>query len=457
MASAPSLHRLLVRRLLGMTALICVVMASLAYWRELERYDEAILSATLQGAEDFRRRILTELDEPESLRAGGIQVVLDRLAQGPPTGVQARDDLGRIVSVRITDTAFQVIAAHTETDYPLAAQVAEFLRTHRHPFAPDSQNLFRTLVRIGGRPHLHLGMALADSQGRPSVYAESVYAVSDKVLADIASGMARTVALVVLVVLATTLLLYPVIVRLLRRVTALSVHLQEANLELLRVLGGAIAKRDSDTDQHNYRVTLYAVRLAEALGWSAPAIRALIKGALLHDVGKIGIRDAILLKPGRLTEEEFAEMRRHVQHGRDIVAQAPWLADALPVISGHHERFDGGGYDQGLADGAIPPGARLFAIVDVFDALTSHRPYKQALSFEESMALLAQGRGAHFDPAMLDAFAAVARPLYQATAASSGAELKAALQAVFQRYFTGDVAEMLRQADALEVEAGPRT
>lgn len=117
------------------------------------------------------------------------------------------------------------------------------------------------------------------------------------------------------VVLGTAALLYPVIVRLMRRVTGLSTDLLEANLEMLSTLGSAIAKRDADTDAHNYRVTIYSVRLAQAAGLDAPRIQALIKGAFLHDVGKIGIPDHILLKPGKLDDREYAEMKKHVAHG----------------------------------------------------------------------------------------------------------------------------------------------
>jgi HD-GYP domain-containing protein (c-di-GMP phosphodiesterase class II) len=120
---------------------------------------------------------------------------------------------------------------------------------------------------------------------------------------------------VIAVVLGTAALLYPVIVRLMRRVTGLSTDLLEANLEMLSTLGSAIAKRDADTDAHNYRVTIYSVRLAQAAGLDAPRIQALIKGAFLHDVGKIGIPDHILLKPGKLDDREYAEMKKHVAHG----------------------------------------------------------------------------------------------------------------------------------------------
>lgn len=426
-----------------MTALICLAMSALAYWNDLRRYDEAILQSAQRGAEHFRRAILSELDLREGLNARKVQMVLDDLSASTPDEVTP---LGRVLAVRITGRDNATIARRSVKAHPHAGQADAALALPAPTQA--SGQAFSRLVRIEGRPHLHLGVPLANSSGEPVAQAQAIYAVSDQALREIALGTARTVGLVVLVVLSTTLLLYPVILRLLRRVAELAAHTQQANLEILSVLGGAIAKRDSDTDQHNDRVTIYAVRLAQELDWPDGSIRGLVKGALLHDVGKIGIRDAVLLKPGRLTDGEFDEMRRHVRHGQDIVAGAHWLEDALPVIMGHHEKFDGSGYDRGLAGQEIPAPARLFAIVDVFDALTSRRPYKRALSLEESLALLEQGRGGHFDPEMLDAFARIAPDLHARIATSPDEALKAELQGLFQRYFSGDVAEMMRQAEA---------
>lgn len=438
-----SLHRLLLRRVLGMTALICLLLAGAAYLHELSRYDETIIQSTLHNAEDFRQHILAHLDAPD-LAEGRIQAALDAL---PPR--ERQDELGRVVYVRIMDTGFRDLAQRFVPGFAYPREVLEHMAGHHFPFSPGGQATFHEIMNIGGRPHVHLGIVFTNSQGQSAAYVEAVYAVSDKVLDELAAGMLRAVVMVILVVLATTLLLYPVIIRLLSRVTDLSVHLQEANLETLNVLGSAIAKRDSDTDQHNYRVTIYSTRLAEALGLDGAAIRPLIKGAMLHDVGKIGIRDAILLKPGPLTAEESAEMQQHVQHGRDIVAQASWLGDAVDVISGHHERYDGKGYDRASSNGQIPLGARLFAIVDVFDALTSRRPYKEPFVFEETMRQLEAGRGTHFDPAILDAFTGIARTLYDTSAASGEAELKASLQQIFQTYFTADIEVMLEGVEGL--------
>ncbi|EIC21486.1 HD-GYP domain-containing protein [Thiorhodovibrio frisius] len=181
-------------------------------------------------------------------------------------------------------------------------------------------------------------------------------------------------------------------------------QLLNANLEMLEMLGAMIAKRDSDTSAHNYRVTLYAVRLAERLGLGLPDIRALVKGAFLHDIGKIAIPDNILLKPGRLDEQEFGVMRTHVDHGVEIIRGSSWLKDAEAVVRCHHEKYNGEGYPNGLSGEAIPLVARIFAIVDVFDALTSRRPYKEAMTVEQALAIITESAGSHFDPRLVDIF-----------------------------------------------------
>lgn len=129
-------------------------------------------------------------------------------------------------------------------------------------------------------------------------------------------------------------------------------------------------------------------------------------------------------------------MQIHVRHGLDIIGGSAWLADAAQVVGGHHERFDGGGYPEGLAAEAIPLTARIFAVVDVFDALTSKRPYKEPLTYEATMALLRQGRGSHFDPAVFDAFATIAQHLYHTYVGRDDQGLRDELQAVVARVFS---------------------
>jgi len=201
------------------------------------------------------------------------------------------------------------------------------------------------------------------------------------------------------------------------------------------VLGATIAKRDSDTEAHNYRVTIYATRLAQTVGLDNKKMQSLIKGSFLHDVGKIGIRDDILLKPGKLDEEEFEIMKEHVNHGLDIIRKSNWLKNAAGIVGGHHEKFNGKGYPEGLAEIVIPLSARIFAIADVFDALTSRRPYKEPFSFEKTMEILQQSKGSHFDPELLEKFNGIARELYDEFSGREDDRLKDQLHALTSQYF----------------------
>ena len=215
----------------------------------------------------------------------------------------------------------------------------------------------------------------------------------------------------------------------------LSSKLMHSNIELMEVLGSAIAKRDSDTDLHNYRVCLYSIRFAEACGFSDQDIRVVITGAFLHDVGKIGISDTILLKPAKLTAEEFATMKKHVQLGTDIIAKSSWLDGARDIVEFHHEHFDGSGYLAGLKGELIPLAARLFAIVDVFDALTSQRPYKMPLPLLEALQILGDGRGSHFDPTLLAVFEKIAVELHTEISQLPEMELRKRLHNRVTDYF----------------------
>lgn len=253
----------------------------------------------------------------------------------------------------------------------------------------------------------------------------------------------RTTAAAVGIVAITTLMLYPAIIGLLRRMGALSAELLDANLQTLGVLGSAIAKRDSDTDVHNYRVTLYSVRLAEAVGLDDGSIRSLIKGAFLHDVGKIGVSDAILLKEGRLTDPEFREIKSHVMYGLEIIGRSTWLKDAAPIVGGHHENYDGSGYGNRLFGPDIPLIARIFTIADVFDALTSRRPYKEPFGYEQAIGILREGRGHRFDPELLDAFFLIAKPLHDDYANRDDDKPRNDLQELVQRYFKTDITSFL--------------
>jgi HD-GYP domain-containing protein (c-di-GMP phosphodiesterase class II) len=265
---------------------------------------------------------------------------------------------------------------------------------------------------VGGRPHLRILLPVRAASGERIAVADTLFAFSPETIRGFRRQGIRAGLWIALTVLLTAAILYPVILHLTRRIVNFSVRLLDANLDTLETLGNAIARRDSDTNSHNYRVTILSARIGEEIGLPAAEMRTLIKGAFLHDVGKIGIPDDILHKPGRLDPEEFETMKTHVDQGREILGRSSWLQDALGVVLYHHEMVAGKGYPLGIAGEEIPLTARIFAIADVFDALTSKRPYKNPFSFEQAMEILEEGRGTHFDPRLLDVFSRIARPLY---------------------------------------------
>ena len=165
----------------------------------------------------------------------------------------------------------------------------------------------------------------------------------------------------------------------------------------LEVLGAAIDLRDSPTAGHSRRVFLYSIEIAKAMGGLESQMRNIAMGAWLHDIGKLAIPDAILLKPGSLTDEERAIMQCHAQIGYDLVKGIPFLAGAAEIIFAHHERCDGSGYPRGLKAGEIATGASIFAVADTFDAMTSDRPYRRALPFQAPREVIERGAGKQYD------------------------------------------------------------
>jgi putative nucleotidyltransferase with HDIG domain len=172
----------------------------------------------------------------------------------------------------------------------------------------------------------------------------------------------------------------------------------------LQTLGAAIDLRDHATEGHSQRVCRYSLEIARSLGCPPEELEALAKGAYLHDIGKLGIPDMILLKPGPLNPEEWKLMQQHVQIGFDLVKRIPFLADAAQIVHSHHERFDGGGYPRGLGGKQILLSARIFAVADSLDAITSDRPYRRGTSFESARETIRKCSGTQFDPRVVSAF-----------------------------------------------------
>lgn len=409
------LRKALAQRLVIGTLLVGSLAGGIAYWIESYRVEQRTLERAVAGVKHFELPAM-------QVATGGKQ-------EGHPAILRLLND--EFVGIQVFAPNGDILFKAWKK-LPEALKDAATGQSHPWPLPKSSHSKH---IRIAGEELVQVILPITTIDGRLAGYVEGISLVSKTALQE-RKLQAREVALsAVISVFIAALLLYPLMSGLLGRTEALSSRLLEANLSLLRSLGNAIAKRDADTDAHNYRVTCYAVALAEALGVAKETITELVLGAFLHDVGKIGIPDPILLKAGQLTNAEFQIMRTHPLLGIEIVAGNPWLAGAEKVIRHHHERFDGRGYPDGLTGEAIPLTARIFAVADVFDALTSVRPYKTALSLNESLNIMERESGGHFDPAIYAVFQQIAPRLFEQGQHLDHAQWSQRLKLMLERYF----------------------
>lgn len=175
----------------------------------------------------------------------------------------------------------------------------------------------------------------------------------------------------------------------------------------LRGLAGTLEARDIETRGHSDRVVAYSMRLGQEMGLTSNELIGLEQGALLHDIGKVGVPDAVLLKPGSLTTDEWVRMREHVGHGLRIIEGVEFLTGARWVVGQHHEKYDGSGYPNKLRGDAIHIHARIFAVADAYDAIRSDRPYRSGQSHEIACEEIAANSGSHFDPKVVNAFMSI--------------------------------------------------
>jgi putative nucleotidyltransferase with HDIG domain len=183
--------------------------------------------------------------------------------------------------------------------------------------------------------------------------------------------------------------------------------------ETLEALGAALDLRDAETAGHSNRVSRYCLEMAKTMGWLGEALEHLARGAYLHDIGKIGTPDAILLKPGKLTKQETAIMQTHARIGYNLVNRIAFLAPAADIVLTHQERYDGTGYPQGLKGREIPMGARIFAVADTLDAMTSNRPYRRALTFSIAREEITRQSEYQFDPEVVRLFLSIPRQRWE--------------------------------------------
>ncbi|WP_306602736.1 HD-GYP domain-containing protein [Azonexus sp.] len=280
-----------------------------------------------------------------------------------------------------------------------------------------------------------LGQPSSASSDKPLAYFEGVRIVPAWQKEEMQAGALTIALLVAAASLLCGMTIYPLVVKLSAENLRKAEEVLESHISIIEALGRAVARRDSDTGAHNYRVAWVAARIGEVLELPRLKMQSLIMGSFLHDVGKIGIPDAILLKPGRLDDAEMQIMRTHVEQGETIVSGIAWLSDAASIVSGHHEKWDGSGYPKGLRGDAIPLGARIFAVADVFDALRSERPYKKPMSFDAAISIIKQDTGSHFDASVVDAFLGIAQDIHDQLVLCDENACQALLQAKIREHF----------------------
>jgi len=266
-------------------------------------------------------------------------------------------------------------------------------------------------------------------------YIEGIQYLDPKIIHKFKERVFVMIFIIIGTILLFSFIIFPLIYISYKKLNQQKIELLSSSIMTLNTLGNTIALRDSDTNEHNYRVTLYSIKLAIAINLNIEDIKKLIIGAFLHDVGKIGIPDNILLKNGKLTDEEFEIMKQHVIKGIKIIKDNFWLENARDVILYHHEKYDGTGYPNRLEGVEIPLIARMFAIIDVFDALTSKRPYKKAFSYEKAIEILKENSGTHFDEELLQSFINISEELYNSITTKTQEQLKEELNSLIKKYF----------------------
>jgi HD-GYP domain-containing protein (c-di-GMP phosphodiesterase class II) len=371
-------------RVVSVSLTVGAMAAALGYLHEREAAEEASIRMLVIEA---RRTVPAQLLElPPAERARALGQAIESMVGGIFAVAEVYSPDGKKIA---------------ESVQPGFGEVEEALK--KLPHSPPAAGGYDSAVVLG-RQVLRVFTPLISASGDVIGHLEGVRVLDEAELSTIRRSAIVSALIAAASVLLCALVLAPLLTGLAVKNFKRALSLLEAHIGILEALGRAIAKRDSDTGAHNYRVAWIAARLGEEAGLDAAHMRSLIAGSFLHDVGKIGIPDAILLKPGKLDAQEFAIMQQHVELGGQIAGEVGFLVDAREVIEGHHEKWDGSGYPNKLAGAAIPLSARIFCIADVFDALRAQRPYKEPFSRDKAMDIMREGKGKHFDPALLAIF-----------------------------------------------------
>ena len=406
---------------ISMVAIILsLIFGQFTYWLSQYAFEQSIVNQVVEISNTLKWSV-----KPENMK---------RLASDNSDLVSQLNNIikfGELNGAEIYDSRWNKIAEVHDENIGVHSE----LHKEEH-FNAYSQPAFKTRKIPDGRLTVNVFVPFFDASNNESLgYFEGLYIVPEWRAQKIRMLSYGGVLFVMLAVLICGAVLYPVILSLYGSLEEKSEKLYQSNVLLMKSLGEAIARRDNETGAHNARVTLIAVAIAKAMQIPFNKMGSIISGALLHDIGKIAIPDSILLKPDKLSVEEFEIMKTHVKHGEALILGKGLLTSAYDIISGHHEKWNGSGYPRGLKGAAIPLAARIFAVADVFDALISKRPYKEAFTYSASIDLIKKGSGSHFDPNVVEIFLSISEGLYKDLMAASERNIEIQLDEAINLYF----------------------
>ena len=406
------------QRIALVSILLAGVVAPIAWFIAQESAEDEVVSLAMEES----RRFLRYFDAVELVgenAAHKAQQAADTLSGGLFDIAEIYDHSGKKLAESLTH---------------LGGNVEEQLPKHGRPSYVSASYESLQLQNDQWALRVFIPLRITEA-GQITGYFEGVRIVPEWQHKKIQAAAVKMALIAGLAALLCGVAIYPIVVSLSAENERKTLEVLDSHISMMEALGRAIAKRDSDTGVHNYRVAWISARIGEDMGLSGSSMQALIAGSFLHDVGKIGITDAILLKPGRLDENEMAIMRTHVGLGEEIVTGMGWLDGAHEVVAAHHEKWNGGGYPRQLAGEAIPLSARIFAIADVFDALSSKRPYKNPMPFEQVMGILRTDTGTHFDPTVMSVFECIAQDVRDKLQDCNEHSARSLLEATIRKHF----------------------
>ncbi|MCG6930792.1 MAG: HD domain-containing protein [Desulfofustis sp.] len=406
-------HLRLLKRISAVCLLTCACIVGLALFLEYRRIEPALLDAAEKEARLFVPQLLAQ-------------------DAGPPESADALAYTS-FIAVRLYGENGAVLLDKAR---PGGDEITRLFSSRGISLQPSGDRIGTWIYR-DKRLYLYSMIPVAGLQDDDIIgHVETIYRSS---LQDI-TALLRRLGLSCLIgaggVILCALLMYPALVLFHNRLIRNSSELNRANTFLLKHLGSALAKADVADPGHSHRVLIYGVRLAENQKLSRPQIRHFIHGAFLHDIGMLDLHSQTVLRRGPLTPEERSAMQEHPKKGAALIKPCRWLKQSRDIIRCHHENYDGSGYPAGLSHEQIPFSARIFAIVDAFDALTTKRPYRDPLDVDKAVERLESKSGTQFDPVLLAAFIEIAPKLREVVSNLEGKALERELSGVLKKYIS---------------------